>query len=228
MSAPELSVIIPALNEAAVLPQTLARVRLALPDARTIVVDGGSTDATPQLAAQGGATVVSSVRGRGAQCRAGAAVATSDWLLFLHADTLLPVRAAAVIAAFQVRPGAQVATFRHRFGDGGQLLNASAWLATRCDSVFTRFGDQGILIRRSFYEALGGFDAWPLFEDVGLLQRARRRTRIHWLPATVETSARRFHARGMLRQRLLNARLMVQYLAGVSPFELAAKYQRPR
>ncbi len=227
MPATELSVVIPALNEAAILESTLGRVRRALPAASVIVADGGSTDDTARIAVQLGARVVSAPRGRGPQCRTGADQSTSPWLLFLHADTLLPLEAAAVIARFQEQPNAQVATFRHRFTDGGVLLNASAWLATRVDSVFTRFGDQGILIRRSFYAALGGFDVWPLFEDVALLQRARKSARIHWLPATVETSARRFRARGIVRQRLLNARLMVQYLAGVSPFKLAASYQHP-
>lgn len=227
MSAADLSVVIPALNEARMLPETLRRVRLVLPQASVIVVDAGSTDDTASHARQIGARVVSAPRGRGPQCRAGAQQSASTWLLFLHADTLLPLEAAPVIGRFQAQPNAQIATFRHRFTDGGILLNASAWLATRIDSVFTRFGDQGILIRRSFYEALGGFEAWPLFEDVALFQRARQSTRIHWLPATVETSARRFRARGVFRQRLLNARLMLNYLAGVSPFELAAQYQRP-
>lgn len=227
MSAANVSVVIPALNEAVMLPQTLGRIRAVLPHAAVVVADAGSTDRTARVATEFGAATVSAPRGRGPQCRAGAQITSSAWLLFLHADTLLPLDAASVIARFQAQPNAQIATFRHRFTDGGFLLNASAWLATRVDSVFTRFGDQGILIRRSFYDSIGGFDAWPLFEDVALLQRARKSTRIHWLPATVETSARRFRARGVLRQRLLNARLMIQYLAGVSPVELAARYRRP-
>ena len=88
-----------------------------------------------------------------------------------------------------------------------------------------RFGDQGILIRRDFYHALGGFPAWPLFEDVALLQRARRTIRIRSLPAAVTTSARRFDHRGHLNQQWLNARLLCQYLLGARPERLAEIYR---
>ncbi len=224
MSHPRLCVIIPAFNEASMIGRTLERVRGALPLADIIVVDGGSIDGTTAIATEAGAAVIESPRGRGIQCHAGAIRATTEWLLFLHADTLLPLEAENVFHAFAANPTAQIGTFRVRFDDGGKLINALAWAASRVDSVFTRFGDQGILVRRSFYDTLGGFPPWPLFEDVALFQKARRLSRIHWLPGHVGTSARRFNERGLLRQRLLNAQLMLRYLAGASPFELAARY----
>lgn len=225
MTPEQLCVVIPALNEAAFIGPTLERVRRALTGVTVIVVDGGSTDETVSIAEQRGAIVVQAPRGRGVQCHAGALRAVSEWLLFLHADTLLPLEAETIIRNFAAKSSAQVGTFRVRFADGGRVLNALAWAATRSDSVFTRFGDQGILVRRSFYDALGGFPPWPLFEDVALFQRARKLTRIHWLPGNVITSARRFRARGIVRQRILNAQLMLRYLAGASPCELAARYQ---
>lgn len=219
------SVIVPALNEAARLGATLERIRSVLPGATTIVVDGGSSDETPEIARRVGARVVEGVRGRGVQCHAGAAAATTEWLLFLHADTLLPPETGRIFADFAGRPDAQIGTFRVVFAEGGRVLNALTWIANRFDSVFTRFGDQGVLVRRSFYERIGGFPPWPLFEDVALFQAARKHTRIHWLPGRVSTSARRFNERGLLRQRLLNARLMLGYLAGESPIRLAERYR---
>lgn len=224
MIASHLVIVMPALNEAGRIRATVLSARARLPGVRLIVADGGSTDGTAAIAAAAGATVVTSARGRGVQCRAGADHAMAPWLLFLHADTLLPEEAGKVIGRFTASPRAQVATFRLRFDGGGWFLRACAWLS-RVDSVFTRFGDQGILIRRSFYEALGGFPAWPLFEDVCLLQRARRRSRVHSLPAVVTTSGRRFAQRGALRQQWLNTQLLARYLCGASPDSLAAAYQ---
>jgi uncharacterized protein len=224
-----LTIIIPALNEAAGIADAVRAAGAALPGARRVVVDGGSADATVALAAAAGAEVVVSARGRGVQLAAGAAVAATDWLLFLHADTLLPSEAEQVMAEFAGEPDARVATFRLRFDAGGWFLRTCQWFS-RFDSVFTRFGDQGILIRRDFYRAIGGFDPWPLFEDVALLRRARRAARIRSLPAAVTTSARRFEARGHVRQQWLNARLLLRYLAGTPPEQLAREYtmRRPR
>jgi hypothetical protein len=123
-------------------------------------------------------------------CHTGATQTTSEWLLFLHADTLLPLEAESVFRTFAAKPAAQIGTFRVQFADGGRFVNALAWAASRGDSVFTRFGDQGILVRRSFYAALGGFPPWPLFEDVALFQKARKLSRVYWLPGYVFTSAR--------------------------------------
>ena len=189
-----------------------------------VVVDGGSTDGTCAIAKDAGASVVHSARGRGVQCHAGALAATSEWLLFLHADTTLPPDAATVVGPFITGEKAQLATFRLQFDQAGMFLRACCWF-TRFDSVFTRFGDQGVLIRRALYQELGGFPPWPLFEDVALFQRARRRVRIHLLPAAVTTSARRFKAHGHIRQQWRNARLLVRYLSGTSPHVLAEEYR---
>jgi rSAM/selenodomain-associated transferase 2 len=222
-----ITVIVPTLNEAAAIRKTLSTTVARLRGARVIVVDGGSTDATCAIARSSGATVVPSTRGRGMQCHAGALTATSEWIFFLHADTTLPPNATAVITAFIASEKAQLATFRLRFDAPGLFLRACCWF-TRFDSVFTRFGDSGILIRRMFYLELGGFPPWPLFEDVALLQRARRCAKIHSLPAAVTTSARRFQAHGHLRQQWQNARLLLRYLSGSSPHVLAEKYHAAR
>jgi rSAM/selenodomain-associated transferase 2 len=222
-----ITVIVPALNEAAAIREAISTTVTRLPGARVVVVDGGSTDATCAIARDAGADVVASARGRGVQCHSGAMVAVTEWLLFLHADTTLPPNANVLVASFIRRADTQVATFRLRFDQPGLFLRACSSL-TRFDSVFTRFGDQGILIRRAYYHDLGGFPPWPLFEDVALLQRARRRAKIHSLPAAVTTSARRFQAHGHLRQQWQNARLLLRYLSGTSPHILAAEYRATR
>ena len=223
-SSPEtLSIVIPTLNEAARLGATLEAAAQSLPSARLIVADGQSTDRTREIAAQHGAHVIVTRRGRGRQCRAGAAVADSDWLLFLHADTHLPPEAGTIFSRFTIETDAQIATFRLRFDSSSWFLRACGW-CTRFDSVFTRFGDQGILVRREFYDALGGFPDWPLLEDVALLQRARAATSVRSLPAHVITSARRFAQRGVFAQQWLNARVLIRYLCGASPSELATHY----
>lgn len=223
-SAGKITVVIPALNEAAQIETTIRSTLRCLCGARIIVADGGSTDGTSALAKTAGAEVTLSARGRGVQLAAAADLVVTEWLLFLHADTLLPVHALQVIEPFIVRGDARIATFRLRFDTAGRFLRVCCWF-TRFDSVFTRFGDQGILMRRDFYRELGGFPAWPLFEDVALLQRARRQTRVWSLPAAVTTSARRFDRRGHISQQWLNARLLFCYLAGASPERLAEIYR---
>lgn len=221
---PPVSVVIPALDEAARLGATLERARAALPGCELIVADGGSTDATVGLAAARGATIVSAPRGRGRQLVAGAAAARGALLVFLHADTLLPPAAGPVLARAFADPAVKIGTFRLAFDAPGLWYRGFAW-CSRFDSVCTRFGDQGIVVRRDFYAALGGFAPWPLFEDVDLLRRARRRTRIHSFPAAVTTSARRFHRGGPVRQQLRNGWLLLRFLAGTSPETLAASYR---
>jgi rSAM/selenodomain-associated transferase 2 len=223
---PSFSVIIPTFNEEARIAGTLERVRRGLPQAEILVVDGGSSDRTVELAVGERTAVVRAKAGRGGQCRAGAAAAGGSVLFFLHADSVLPGDAARVLAAFFARPEVQIGTFRLGFDDPHPILRVSSWF-TRFDTVFTRFGDQGIVVRREFYHQIGGFPPWPLFEDVELLRRARRLTRIHSFPAVLVTSARRFRERGPLRQQASNGRLLLRFLAGASPEELAREY-RPR
>ena len=166
-------------------------------------------------------------RGRGTQCNAGAARATGSLLLFLHDDTELPAEAPAVVEAAFADPRTQVACFRLRF-DHEHWLLASYAVFSRFDSSLTSFGDQGILIRRAFFASIGGFPDWPLFEDVDLLARARRRTRIKKLRSAVTTSAVRFLENGILRQQILNAELMLRFSLGASPESLRWRYETRR
>lgn len=221
------SVIVPTLDEELVIGSCLAHLRSIAPDVEVIVADGGSRDSTVAIAREHGALVRHCRRGRGTQCNAGAALASGDVLLFLHADTRLPADAFSGLGVFLQNQRVNIGTFRLRFDVRHRLLDMYSRLA-RFDTVFTRFGDQCIVVRKSFFTAIGGFPEWPLFEDVGLLQKARQRTRIYWMPGTVTTSARRFLENGVIRQQLRDGWYLLQYLMGVSPQKLAAKYGQAR
>lgn len=224
MSLSQLSVVIPALNESARIADSVSRIFAIWPSAQVMVADGQSTDATSALAQAAGATVIPvTERSRGVQLKAGADAGESEWILFIHADTRLTEEAAQAAKAYLAEPQGRVAMFQIRFDTPTLLLRFSSWW-TRYDSVFTRFGDQGILIRRDFYTSLGGFQSWPLFEDVDLIRRARRQGRIDVLPAKVLTSARRFRRHGPLRQQIRNSFLLLRFLAGADPRRLARHY----
>jgi rSAM/selenodomain-associated transferase 2 len=221
---PALSIIIPTLNEARCLPGCLRSLATHWPAAQYIVADGGSDDATVTLAEKAGAELLRDLpRSRGIQLRAGAAAARGDWLLFLHADSTLDGAAARAADDYRSRGEGRFAMFQLRFDSPGWLLRFSAWW-TRFDSVFTRFGDQGILIQREYYQELAGFQPWPLFEDVDLIRRARKHRPIDVLPAALVTSARRFEQRGPIRQQLSNTWLLLRFLSGADPCQLACNY----
>lgn len=219
------SVVIPALNEERCIGTCIQSASTTACDTEVIVADGGSTDATARIARDAGARVVSSFRGRGRQCNTGAAAATGEVLLFLHADTQLPPDWQAVLDRAFARPQVCIGTFRLHFEPATPLLNFYSTF-TRFDSLFTRFGDQCIVVRRSLFEALGRFPEWPLFEDVHFLRLARRRTRIYSFPAAVTTSARRFLRHGPVRQQFHNTLLILRYLCGTPAHVLAHSYDR--
>jgi rSAM/selenodomain-associated transferase 2/rSAM/selenodomain-associated transferase 1 len=219
----EFSVVIPTLNEEESIGDCVARIRAIDPDVEVIIADGGSADETIRIAARKGVAVCSSGLGRGRQLNAGAALASGSVVLFLHADTRLPSDTFHVLREYFRDDCVQIGMFRLAFDSTNWLLNLSARF-TRYDSILTSFGDQCIVMRKSFFDTLGGFPEWPLFEDVHLLRRARKRTRVRSFPATVTTSPRRFVQNGYARQFLLDAWYMLQYLWGVSPERIAAKY----
>ncbi len=221
------SVIIPTFNEERQIEQCIATVRAENPAAQIIVADGYSADRTVQLARQAAALVTCASRGRGSQCNVGAAAATGDVLLFLHADTCLPENAFDLLQQYFKNPDVKIGAFRIRFDQRHWLLRICTALS-RFDTIMTSFGDQCIVVRRSFFVAIGGYPDWPLFEDVKLLQEARHRTRVRKFPAAVTSSARRFRDGGFARQMLRDGWYMLQYRLGVSPYKLAAQYERIR
>jgi len=219
------SIIIPTLNEEAVLSDCLLRIRKTEPGVDVIIADGGSIDRTVQIAIEYGATICHSERGRGQQCNAGAALASGDTLIFLHADTHLPEEAIRRLREIFRDDRVQIGTFRISFDTQHWLLRLFCFLS-RFDMGRFRFGDQCIVVRKSFFNTIGGFPSWRLFEDLELMRKARKKTRIHQFPMTVVTSARRLIQNGVIRQQVRNSYYTLLYLLGVSPEKLAINYER--
>jgi rSAM/selenodomain-associated transferase 2 len=219
------SVIIPTLNEGGTIEACIAHVQELDADVEIIVADGGSGDDTRQRAVAAGAKVCRSPRGRGTQLHAGATAAAGDLLLFLHADTFLPDNAFALLRNAFANKDLQIGTFRLSFPASHWMFRLYATFSA-FDSLLTTFGDQCIVVRSRFYTQMGGFPPWPLFEDVALLQEARRRTKIKKFPAAVVTSDRRYTRNGVILHSLRNAWFVLRYLLGASPFELAVEYER--
>ena len=222
---PALSVIIPALDSADSLARCLESVAPAGGEA--IVVDGGSRDGTRSLACSGGARVVASEAGRGAQLMAGAAAARGDWLLFLHADTTLSEGwwdAARGFMDGQAAGEPRAAYFRYALDDDGPAARRlEALVAWRCRLLGLPYGDQGLLIAREFYHALGGYRPLPLMEDVAFIRRIGRR-RLTRLDADAVTSAARYRREGYLRRPLRNILCLALYFLGLPPRILVRLY----
>lgn len=224
MSVPELSIIIPCLNEGTELIQHLTKLHpLRQQGVEVIVVDGGSrgnalTD-IPQLCDQ----YLSSSTGRGLQMNTGAAVASGQRLLFLHADTTLPEDAVQLIT--EALQQAEWGRFDVRLNNPHWSFKIIAWFINQ-RSRYTRVatGDQGLFFRRDFFTALGGFPAIPLMEDVAISKRARHCGRYAALKQRVITSARRWEQHGTLRTIWLMWALRLRYFCGQSPEQLAKRY----
>jgi rSAM/selenodomain-associated transferase 2 len=215
----DLAVIVPVLNRRRDLEATLH----ALPQVgEVIVVDGGSTDGSAQVARDHGAAVLACAPGRGGQFRAGAERAASSWLLFVHADTRLDGAAWGAIGR-TLREGnaSRAATFRFRLDDHAwqaRLLELGVRLRVRLLAL--PYGDQGLLIHRSLYQQVGGYRDMPLMEDVDLARRLGRR-RLARLDGTATTSAERWRRRGWARQSLANLGCLLLYMLGVSAERIA-------
>jgi rSAM/selenodomain-associated transferase 2 len=190
------------------------------------VADGGSRDATVALARAAGARVIEAPRGRGPQMNAGARATRTAIVLFLHADCALPP--GAVDDARQtLADGHGAGIFRVRYSSNHVLLRLSG-AATRWETPLTSFGEGALFVQREVFESVGGYPDWPLFEDVELLRRLRRVTRIGRARGTVHASARRFQARGVWRQQLTNAVVLAAFRLGVPPQRLMRLYDGGR
>ncbi len=217
------SVIIPTLNEEKYLPPVLELLKSIDEDLEIIIADGGSEDNTLKIAERFNVKICKSEKGKGIQLNNGAGCATGDVLIFLHADTFLPVNAFSLINEYLLVRRVHIATFKMKFDKQNLLMDIYSWF-TKFDSIFTTFGDQAIVIRRDFFNKLNGFPNLTIFEDVELCRKARSKTKIYKLPAFVTTSARRFELRGILKNQLLNGLYIIQYLVGIDPNNIYKKY----
>ena len=220
-----LSIIMPVLNEADVIGATLARLAAARPEnSEVILVDGGSSDGTADLAVRLADRVVHAPRGRAAQMNAGAAAAKGSVLLFLHADTLVPPTFCSAMQT-ALATGAQWGRFDVAI-DGRhpmlQIIGAAMNLRSRLTGIAT--GDQAIFVTRRLFDAVGGYPALPLMEDVALSRALRARAAPACLRARVVTSGRRWEQRGVWRTLLLMWWLRFAYWCGADAAAIARRY----
>ncbi|MBI2881513.1 MAG: TIGR04283 family arsenosugar biosynthesis glycosyltransferase [Candidatus Tectomicrobia bacterium] len=219
-----ISVIIPVLNEASILQESLR----ALPSdpnggVEVIVVDGGSRDGTPERARPH--RVLAAPRGRARQMNAGAKAARGEILLFLHADTRLPPRAFPLIRETLADPGCVGGAFRHRLDRQKGLYRLISFMSNlRARWLGVIYGDQGLFVRRSVFEALGGFREMEILEDGDLAHRMRKAGRVKLLHAPIVTSARRWEAMGAWRAIFWMWAIALGYLLGVPPSRLRRLY----
>ena len=216
------SVIIPTRNEEKSIDAAIEQFR----DSgvrEVIVVDGGSRDQTCWRARAAGATVIESAPGRGTQQNRGAAEAQGDVLLFLHADTLLPLDFLKHVDNLLSREGASAGAFRLGVDGSGRMLrwveNMANWRSLYCQLPY---GDQAIFVKAETFRRAGGFAEIPLMEDFELMRRLRKLGRIELAPVAVTTSARRWRQLGVLRATWSNQVCILAYLIGISPCRIAA------
>ncbi len=221
-----LSIVMPVLDEAAGITATLqALAPLRARGHELIVVDGGSSDGTPALAAGAADRVLTSPPGRARQMNAGAAHARGDVLVFLHADTTLPAHADTLLTQ-AVRSGARWGRFDVRItGDAAMLRVIATFMNLRSRLSGIATGDQAIFVERRLFEALGGFAEQPLMEDIELSRRLRAVAAPACLRAQVQTSGRRWQQRGVWRTVWLMWQLRWRYWRGDSPEALAHRYR---
>lgn len=231
MRAP-LSVIVPTLDAAAHLPGCLAALYEGLEAGlirELIVVDGGSTDATLEIADEAGANLLTSVPSRGGQLIKGAEAASGDWFLFLHADSQL-ASGWSQEAGKHMRAQDMAAYFRLAFEQGGVAGRMVArWANLRARLWGLPYGDQALLISRNRYQVCGGYPLIPLMEDVAIARKLRGQL----IPLETEavTSAARYKTQGWVRRGGRNLWTLAQYFCGVSPERLSNSYsanERPK
>jgi rSAM/selenodomain-associated transferase 2 len=222
----QLSVIIPALDEAAGIAATLRALQpLRAAGHEVIVVDGGSCDGTPDAARPLADRVLAAPRGRASQMNAGADAASGDVLLFLHADTRLPAGADRSVLDGLAASGASWGRFDVRIDGRSPLLRLVAWLMngrSRLTGIAT--GDQATFVARAAFAAVGGFPALALMEDVALSKRLKRVSPPLCLRERAVTSGRRWESRGVVRTIVLMWWLRLRYALGASPERLRRTY----
>lgn len=230
MSAP-VSVVIPTLDDAARIGPCLGALTEGMVNgliAELVLADGGSGDAIAGLAEAAGARLIEAPRGRGTQLAAGARAARSDWLLFLHADTVLAHGWSGAAARHIACGPGRAGWFRLAFDSRHPMARVTAAWANLRSRAHLPFGDQGLLISRALYDEAGGYPEIPLMEDVALARRLGRA--LTPLDATAVTSAERYLRDGWLRHGARNLSRQALWMLGAPSLHraerLAGRYRR--
>lgn len=225
---PQISIIIPTLNEAGSIKGLLAHIRSnsnPLHLSEILVVDGGSDDATTSRANEGGAVVVQAVRGRAVQMNRGAKEASGDVLYFLHADTFPPAGFdLAILKA--IEKGHNAGSFRMRFDSTSWFLRFFSWF-TKFNHPLCRGGDQSLFVSRQLFQECGGFnEAYRIYEDNEFTSRLYKKTAFTVLPGQVMTSARRYREKNAWLLQFHLGIMHLKKLLGAGPDSLHRYYSR--
>ena len=224
-----LSIIIPVINEATYLNQTLITVKQG-ENLEIIVADGGSSDETVAIALTHGVKVINcEIKGRAHQMNTGAAEAQGEILLFLHGDTLLPpnydqqiretiANTESIAGAFSLKITGKERGLRW-------VEKLTNWRSHYCSLPY---GDQGIFLKTSTFRLMGGFPELPIMEDFEFMLNLRKRGKITIMPTTVLTSGRRWLKLGVFKTTIINQLVILGYFGGVNPAKLARLYHQPR
>ena len=229
-----ISIIIPVLNEGKTISLCLDAIKNAS-NVEVIVVDGRSEDETVAIAQSFGIKVLSSPPGRATQMNIGAAAATGDVLLFLHADTRLPNNFdTMILQALSAFPGRNLGTSQNTIAGAFELKIDSEMPSLRIIEKMVNlrsrylqmpYGDQAIFLKASVFQAIGGFPNLPIMEDFELVRRLHPLGKIEIVPAPVVTSGRRWQKLGVLKTTLINQLIIIGYFLGIPPEQLARWYR---
>jgi rSAM/selenodomain-associated transferase 2 len=209
-----ISIIVPVLNEAAIVRAFLQHLRTTAPNAEIIVVDGGSNDGTVELCRGLADHIVESARGRARQMNAGAQFARGKILWFLHADSRIATNSLKAIENVLADSRIVGGCFRLRIVPARWVYWVRDLIGDLCVNLFRiALGDRGLFCRRENFLALGGYPDQPLLEDADLYRKLRAIGGVRQIPITIETSARRYEALGPVRTSLFYLLIMTLYLA---------------
>ena len=224
----KISVIIPTLNESATIVSTLDHIG-STKNVEVIVVDGGSTDGTVEQAESYGAKIIRAPRGRAVQMNTGAAAATGDILLFLHADTLLPEGFAGHIRQTLKISGVVAGAFELGIDSPVGSLRVMEKVANwRSRSLQMPYGDQAMFLTDAMFQEVGGFPEMPIMEDFAFIKKLQKKGRIEIVPAAVMTSPRRWLSIGVWKTWIVNRLMVAGYTLGIAPETLARWYNREK
>lgn len=235
MPSPFISIIIPVLNETGTINRTLSSLNTlnGLNCLEAVVVDGSSRGSTLNAITPDSHNSIQlktalALKGRGRQMNCGAALASGDILLFLHADTQISKEAVTRLERVMLHDGAVVGgAFDLAIHSSKKIYRLIEFMAGRRSRI-TRlpYGDQAIFLRKKYFFSIGGFSEIPLMEDVDIMRRIKQRgDKIIILPQKVQTSPRRWEKEGVLYGTIRNWILISLYLLGVSPDRLARFYK---
>lgn len=224
----KISIIIPTLNEGSNIEVAIASTQSGT-NIEVIVVDGGSTDNTVEIAQDLGVKVISSSPGRATQMNAGAAVASGEILLFLHADTRLPTDFDVLIRTNLQKTGTVAGAFGLGIDADEWGLRLVEWgVKWRSQLWQMPYGDQAIFLTQAIFHQVGNFPQLPIMEDFELISLLKKQGKITIINVPVLTSARRWLKKGIFQTTLMNQIVIIAYFLGIPPQKIRAWYRRER